>query len=786
MKPDSWTGARFGSYEITSLLGAGGMGEVYRAKDLELGRDVAIKVLRKELASEPEGLKRFEREARTASALNHPNITTIYHIGDHEGTRYIVMEYVEGKTLRELLGEGPLPSQTLLRLASQIAEGLDKAHSARIVHRDLKPENLMVTGDGLVKILDFGLAKLTSSPVKLDSDMDTVTKEGTRQGTILGTVQYMSPEQASGRAVDYRSDQFSLGLILYEMATGKVAFQRDTSAATLAAIIEGKLEPMTGLDPSLAGSFRQTVERCLVKEPDGRYASTGELAKELEQARDGVRGVGVWLRRSAMFAMVGMFAALVAAVGLNVGEIRDQLLGEVGGIQSVAVLPLRNVSGDPEQEYFSDGMTEALISDLAKIGALKVISRTSAMRYKRTEKTLPEIARELNVDAVLEGSVLLEGERVRITAQLIAAETDQNLWADNYERDLRDIMSVQGEVARAIAQAIQIQLTPEETTLLASARPVNPETYEAYLKGMFYLNKFTPEGFEKGLGYLLESVKNDPADPLAYAGLALGYSPIGSHNPAPTPDAFPKARAAALKALELDETSAEAHAALAQIKLYKDWDWAGAEKAFRRALEINPNLAEARAHYAWYLNLFGRQDEALAEMKRAQQVDPLTPTWTAWMGDLNWTVGQYDKTIEFERKALELNPDFPWAFHFLGLAYAEKGMYEEAIAAHQKAVAAVPNWRWGLAHTYALAGRRNEARKMAAELEEEPKPENALGLTFIYTALGEKDEAIRWAEAAAYKYPHPHTPWLLRAASFEPLRDDPRFQDLLRRMNLPQ
>ena len=392
-------GKSFGHYGVLERLGSGGMGEVYRAKDLKLGRDVAIKVLPEELASDPEPLRRFEQEARAASALNHPNIITIYEIGEYEGTPFIAMEHVEGETLREILAEAPLPTKKLLQIATQIAEGLAKAHAAGIVHRDLKPENLMVRSDGLVKILDFGLAKLTGPPVEIQSETETKTKLGTQVRTILGTVQYMSPEQASGRSVDHRSDQFSLGLILYEMATGKATFKRDTAAATLAAIIEGKAEPMTRLDPSLPGSFRRTVERCLLKEPEGRYASTDELAKELEQARDGVGGLlaGVWLRRSAMIAMVGFVAALLAVVGLNLGEIRDRLLGGPSGIQSIAVLPLRNVSGDPEQEYFSDGMTEALISNLAKIGALKVISRTSVMRYKGTEKSLPEIARELNV-----------------------------------------------------------------------------------------------------------------------------------------------------------------------------------------------------------------------------------------------------------------------------------------------------------------------------------------------------------------------------------------------------
>ena len=399
-------GKSLSHYKILAKMGHGGMGEVYQARDETLGRNVAIKVLRPEWASDPDRLRRFEQEARSASALNHPNIITIYEIGEHEGTPFIAMEHVEGETLRDILAGAPLPPKKLLHVAIQTAKGLAKAHAAGIVHRDLKPENLMVTKDGFVKILDFGLAKLTGPPVEIETETETKTHVGTQVGTILGTVQYMSPEQASGRAVDHRSDQFSLGLILYEMATGKATFKRDTAAATLAAIIEGEAEPMTPLDPSLPGSFRQTVERCLVKEPEGRYASTDDLAKELEQARDGLDGapIGVWLRRSAMIAMVGFLAALFGVAALNLGEIRDRLLGGPDGIQSVAVLPLRNVSGDPEQEYFSDGMTEALITDLGKIGALRVISRTSVMRFKGTDTPLAEVARQLSVEAVVEGS----------------------------------------------------------------------------------------------------------------------------------------------------------------------------------------------------------------------------------------------------------------------------------------------------------------------------------------------------------------------------------------------
>jgi TolB-like protein/Tfp pilus assembly protein PilF len=461
--------------------------------------------------------------------------------------------------------------------------------------------------------------------------------------------------------------------------------------------------------------------------------------------------------------------------------------GRDEAIDSIAVLPVENLSGDPNLEYFSDGITDALINELAKISALRVISRTSVMQYKEVKKSLPEIARELNVDAVVEASVLAVSGRVHIRVQLIQASTEQNLWAQSYEREMRDILVLQSEMARAISREINVKLTPQEETRLASARPVDPEAYVDYLKGMFYLNKFTLEGFKKGLVYLNQAIEKDPANPLPYAGLAIGTS-IAGHGLGlglvPPREAFPPAKEAALKALELDEMLAEAHTALALVKLYYEWDWAGVEQAFRRALELNPNIPEAHRHYAWYLVLAGHMDEALAEMKRAQEVDPLTPIYTAELGWVYWIAEQYEEAIEEAQKSLELDPDFPVGLYVLGGIYADQGMYEEAIAVHQKAAAVNPAWKWGLARTYALAGRRDEAQKILAELIEEARPSDTHPLARINIILGEKDEALRWLEAA-YEYRHGWLPWISKAPQPELLRDDPRFHDLLRRMNLP-
>ncbi|MHC4330442.1 MAG: protein kinase domain-containing protein, partial [Planctomycetota bacterium] len=688
--PHDLVGQKLASFEVEKVIGRGGMGVVYLARDTKLDRSVAIKSLPSGLLSSSTAKSRFRREAKVLASLNHPNIAVIYDIIEHDaGLAYLILEYVPGETLAERIAGESLKFEEVLSIGRQIAEAVSAAHEKGVVHRDLKPGNIKITPEGRVKVLDFGLAKTSVSEGK---GSETTA---TQPGRVMGTPAYMSPEQACGKATDKRSDIWSFGCLMYEMLTGHLPFEGQTATEILARIIER--EPDWEMLPQeIPANIRALLHRCLEKDPRRRLWDIGDAAIEIKEtltlpatataARPEVPVRTLWRWAIAIGLVVGVLVVLLTVVGLNIGRWRGQLLGGAspGQIKSLAVLPLENLTGDPEQEYFADGMTEALIANLGKIGALQIRSRTSIMQYKDAKKPLPEIARELNVDAVVEGSVLRVAEQVRITAQLIHAPTDTQLWGDSYERDLGDVLTLLGEVARTIASQIEITVTPDQEALLAVRRPVNPETYEAYLKGMFYLNQFTPEGREKGLVYLHQAIEKDPSDPLAYAGLAGGYNIIG-HGPAPSPEALPRAKAAALKALELDETLAEAHAALAEVKLYFDWDWAGAEQAFRRALELNPNLAEAHAHYAWYLVLFGRLDEALAEMKRARELDPLAPIYSAWLGQQYGFVGQYEEAIDNARKSLELNPDFPMGLYVLGCVYAAKGMYKEAIAAHQKA-----------------------------------------------------------------------------------------------------
>ncbi len=802
-------GKTLGHYSIVARLGEGGMGVVYKALDTRLNRPVALKVLPPELMADEERRLRFQREARAAASVNHPNIATIYDVGEADGTVFIAMEYVQGTTLASLIGGRPLQVPEAVRIALEVAEGLGRAHENHVIHRDLKPENIIVGADGHAKILDFGLAKLLEErDAATDpgaSRLETISRQMTLGGKVMGTIAYMSPEQARGETVDARSDLFSFGVTLYEMVTGLVPFQGRTSLDTLTAITQKEAASPGALNPELPAVFEQIIAKCLRKDPRQRYQHTDEVVvdlRELKRVTDSGAAVAAaprtGARRRVAIVGVGAIAALGAVailVALNVGGWRDRLLGRaVGGgpaparIESLAVLPLVNLSGDPQQEYFADGMTEELIADLAKISALRVISRTSVMQFKGTRKALPEIGRALNVDAVIEGSVLRSGERVRITAQLVEAATDRHLWAESYERDLRDVLTLQTEVARAIAREIEVKVTPQEQARLAIARPVDPAAHEAYLKGRYYSSKRTEANLVKGIGFFRQAIERDPANALAYCGLADSYNLLAAWYYRAPKEALPEARTAALKALEIDDSLAEAHASLGWVEI-NSWNWAEGERELRRSMELNPGDATGPYLYANYLIVMGRAEEATDQAKRARELDPLSPATNALVATSYYFARQYDQAMEEARKAIEIEPGFFWSHTTLGQGLVRKGRYAEGISELQKSVALSgggPDSLSFLGYAYALAGKRQEALKTLAEIRAVKRPfVAAIPQAIVFTGLGDRDQAFAALEKA-YEQREPDMRWLKGWPDFDPLRSDPRFQDLMRRMAFPQ
>ncbi|MBZ5543781.1 MAG: protein kinase [Acidobacteriia bacterium] len=798
---------------------------------------MALKFLPQELAQDHKFLERFRREARAASALDHPNICTVYDIGEHDGRPFLVMQCLEGQTLRQRIDVGaglvsaqgrpqgaPLQIDQVLDLSIQIADALDAAHAKGIIHRDIKPANIFVTTRGQAKILDFGLAKmappLSPSPSGRGWTAEGGTGEGvtaaaeslTSTGMAVGTFEYMSPEQVRAEELDARTDLFSFGLVLYEMATGRRAFGDDSPGKMLDAILNrAPLSPLR-VNPELPAELEHVINKALEKDRKLRYQSAADLRTDLQRLKrdtESVRSAGVSpavgaihelpLRRwwPAVATATALLAVVALLIGLNVAGLRDRLLTAVGArravplskIESLAVLPLENLSGDPEQEYFSDGMTEELITDLGQISALRVISRTSVMQYKGTKKPLPEIARELNVDAMVEGSVLRAGDRVRITAQLIQANPEKHLWAESYERDLRDVLALQSEVAQDITNKIQIRVTPQQQARLASARPVNPEAHELYLKGRYEWNKRTEQGLEKGLQYFEDAIAKDPNYATAYAGLADSYQVLGTNGFLPAGDTYPKARAAALKALEIDGDLADAHASLASVLAGFDRDWTSAEREYRRAIELNPGYATAHQWYALLLSILARHGEAIREIEEARKLDPLSVRINANVGEVLFFARQYDAAIEQLRKALELEPNDVTSHVLLGWAYMQKGMHQEAVAEIQKAA----NQRTGsleplaqLANAYAVAGKRNEAHTVLNQLKALSK-QRYVGpylTATTYVGLGQREEAFAWLERA-FEVHDPYLTILNVDPRLDPLRSDPRFQALLRRMNFP-
>jgi eukaryotic-like serine/threonine-protein kinase len=782
-------GTRLGQYEIIAPIGAGGMGEVYRAKDTNLGRPVAIKALPEHLAMDGQYLARFEREAKTVAALSHPNILAIYDFGTDQGVVYTVTELLEGETLRGRLQRSTVPWRKAVEIGAAVSEGLAAAHSIGIVHRDIKPENIFLTADSRVKILDFGLAKWKSTA---SSDDEAPALTETASGTILGTAAYMSPEQVRGEPVQAPSDIFSLGCVLYEMIDGQRAFARPTGAETLAAILRDDPPPFK--DGGQPPELDRIILRCLEKNAAARSQSALDLSFALKDlllssgsSKPQVRAPTFPAKRLAMIAgavLVTLLAVVLFYWGAWHG--RGSGASNFPRIESVAVLPLGNLSGAQDQEYFADGMTESLISSLAQIRALKVISRTSIMRFKGTTKPLPEIAHELGVDAVVEGSVQRSGGRVRITAQLIHGATDRHLWAKEYEGDMSDVLRLESEVARAIANEIRIQVTPEERGRLGAVRAVNPQAHEAYLLGRYHRWKLNEQDLRQAIEHFERAIQLDPSYAAAYAGLSDAWSERGIWGAMSFQEVKPHARAAAIKAVELDQNLSEAHSSLAHVKYAFDWDWAGGENEFRRALELDRSNLEAHHYYAIMLMALGRFPESLAEIGRAQDIDPLSSTIQSSFGRILYRARSYDAAISHLRRAIELDADNFGAYGRLGDVYEQLGRLPEAIAMQKKAMTLRGEGAFHgarLGRLYALMGRRRDALNVIESSKAgQGGVRYASEIALTYAALGDKDRAFAWLEKAVER--RDLVIFLKQDPKFDSLRSDPRFDELFRRVGL--
>ncbi len=784
-------GQTLGHYRIVGKIGAGGMGEVYGARDERLERDVALKILPAGLLADEAVRKRFRKEALTLSRLNHPNIATVYDFDTEAGVDFLAMEHVPGETLAAKLRSGALREKDAVALALQVAEGLEEAHEHGIVHRDLKPQNIMVTPKGRVKVLDFGLAKLLR-PVGGAITLETL---GDTQ-RVAGTLPYMAPEQLQGEEVDARSDIFSLGAMLYEMVTGQRPFPEAIASRLTDAILHQPPVTPRALNPHVSPEVERIILKCLEKGAENRYQSAKELGVDLRRSAAPAVGIAAapakrargGVRRAALVSGLGLFVLAAILGALNVGGWRDRILRRTTTpkIESLAVLPLENLSRDGAQDYFVDGMTEELTAEVSRIRLLRVISRTSAMRFRGTNKTMPQVSQELGADVLVEGSVLRSGNQVRITTQLIYGPTDTHLWAESYDRDLGDVINLQREVARDIARQIRIALTLEDQTRLANANPINSQAHELYLLGRYHLRGSTEGEINRAIVYFQQATEKDPAFARAYAGLADAYTALRSTYFAPQ-KVMPKAKAAAIKAIELDEGVAEGHVSLGGVLMFYDFDWAAAEREFRRAIELNPSLAAGHDYYATYLAAVGRPQEAVREIERALDLDPLSPLVIADAGWVYYLARDYDTAAEVSLKGIDLEPQF-WPLYWnLGLAYEKKGKYQEAIVVLEKArqFDDSPTTLEMLGGAYAAAGLKDKANRVAAELVERSKHRYVCPyeVATIYAGLGKQEAALQWLRQAVDDRAD-CAPWMQADAKLDGMRSNPRFQDLLRRVGL--
>jgi serine/threonine protein kinase/Flp pilus assembly protein TadD len=790
-------------YRILEKLGAGGMGEVYLAEDTRLGRKLALKILPAEFTQNPDRLVRFKQEARAASALNHPNIITVYEIGEEGGVHFIAFEFIPGRTLRFSLKPGGMDLREALEVSIQIISALQAAHEAGITHRDIKPENVMIRPDGYVKVLDFGLAKLTEkNSGNLDAEAETRVHAQTEPGMVMGTVMYMSPEQARGVKVDARSDIFSVAVLLYEMITGRLPFNGQTASDVIAAILLSEAVPPSRAVSGVPAELDWSLSKALRKDCEERYQTIKSFLSDLkhiksrlefemelarlnrgdllrgELPRTETRSSGRLVSELSTHGFSEEFNTLILPTGYSSSPQRSS--GSYGEIDSLAILPLANASSDPGMEYLSEGITESIINSLSQLPKLRVIPRSTVFRYKGTEVDPQQAGRELNVRAVLTGRVLQLGDSLIVKTELIDVARASQLWGEQYRRRLTDIFALQEEIAEEISRKLRLRLTGEERERLMKRYTDNTAAYHLYLKGRHYAGKRTPEWIRKGVEHFQQAIDLDPNYALAYAGLADAYAFLASSTGGQPPhETYPKAKAAAQKALELDETLGEAHCSLGFSCLLYDWDFAESERQFKRAIELTPNYANAHDGYAFYLKATGQHEAAISECLRAQELDPLS---LFTMLSLSWAyyfARRYDDALAQVRRVMEMDPNFGFAHWHLGMIHLQKGMHDEAIASLRKAVnltGGIPSFLSHLGHACGKSGKHREARQMLAQLESLSKRQyvSSYFTAMIHLGLGDLDRMFECLEKS-----YEERSGSLAFMSVEPILDgirkDPRY-----------